>query len=78
VAPLTGCPIRPSRTGGEGNRASDFHPRPEEYCMPAKKTPATDLTTPENVKKGQDVYARITPGQNVTAELDKAYSRKKR
>jgi hypothetical protein len=46
--------------------------------MSAKKTPAPDLTTRENVKKGQDVYARITPGQDVAAALDKAYGRKQR
>lgn len=41
--------------------------------MPDQQQP--DLTHPENVAKGQDVYARLTPGQNVTAELDKAYGR---
>lgn len=37
--------------------------------------PTPDLTTPENVTAGQDVYAQLTPGQDVTAELDKAYGR---
>jgi len=35
----------------------------------------TDLTTPEAVAAGEQVYAQLTPGQNVTAELDKAYGR---
>ena len=37
----------------------------------------TDLTTPENVQRGQEVYDRITSGQcqDVTAELDAAYGR---
>ncbi|MCC5476876.1 hypothetical protein [Streptomyces barringtoniae] len=34
-----------------------------------------DLTTPENVDKGQQVYARIESGEctDVKAELDAAY-----
>ncbi|GHD84952.1 hypothetical protein [Streptomyces naganishii] len=36
---------------------------------------STDLTAPENVERGEQVYDRITSGQcqNVTAELDAAY-----
>jgi hypothetical protein len=36
----------------------------------------TDLTTPEAVAAGEEVYSRLTPGQNVTAELDAAYGRR--
>ncbi|MFD6553739.1 hypothetical protein [Streptomyces sp. NPDC058398] len=35
----------------------------------------TDLTTPEAVAAGEQVYAQLTPGQDVAAELDKAYGR---
>lgn len=37
-----------------------------------------DLTSPENVAKGQEVYDRIVSGQctDVTAELGEAYGRK--
>ncbi|WP_199546619.1 hypothetical protein [Streptomyces sp. N35] len=37
-----------------------------------------DLTTPENVAKGQEVYDQVTSGQcrDVTQELDAAYGRK--
>jgi PHD/YefM family antitoxin component YafN of YafNO toxin-antitoxin module len=36
-----------------------------------------DLTSPENVAKGQEVYARIEAGQvtDVAAELDAAYGK---
>jgi hypothetical protein len=39
--------------------------------MGQEQTP--DLTTPENVARGQEVYDRMTPGQDVKAELDAAY-----
>jgi len=35
----------------------------------------TDLTTPEAVAAGEQVYAQLTPGQDVTAQLDAAYGR---
>ncbi|MGW0904993.1 hypothetical protein [Streptomyces sp. NPDC002853] len=37
--------------------------------------PQIDLTSPENVAKGQEVYARIESGEctDVTAELDEVY-----
>ena len=37
----------------------------------------TDLTSAENVQRGQEIYDRITSGQcqDVTAELDAAYGR---
>jgi hypothetical protein len=34
-----------------------------------------DLTTPENVAAGEQVYAQLTPGQDVAASLDAAYGR---
>lgn len=44
--------------------------------------PKHDLTSPENVAKGQKVYARIVTGQckakDVKDELDKTYGRKQR
>ncbi|MFB7225490.1 hypothetical protein [Streptomyces sp. NPDC056227] len=39
------------------------------------ETEQTDLTTPEAVAVGQEVYARLTPGQDVEAELNAAYGR---
>ena len=47
--------------------------------MFGKKTPAGDLSTPENVAKGQKVYDRIASGKTKDAEkeLDKTYGRKK-
>ncbi|MBC2904132.1 hypothetical protein [Streptomyces cupreus] len=49
--------------------------------MFGKKTQqSSDLTSPENVKKGQQVYDRIVSGKcktkDVTAELDATYGRK--
>lgn len=43
-----------------------------------KAQQSTDLSSPENVKKGQQVYDRIISGQckDVTAELNAAYGRK--
>ncbi|MCT9003475.1 hypothetical protein [Streptomyces rhizosphaerihabitans] len=40
-----------------------------------KSQQSPDLTTPENVKKGQQVYNRIVSGQckDVTAELKATY-----
>ncbi|MFE2297927.1 hypothetical protein ACFXAW_07000 [Streptomyces sp. NPDC059445] len=35
----------------------------------------TDLTTPEAVAAGEQVYAQLTHGQDVTARLDEAYGR---
>ncbi|MFF8944527.1 hypothetical protein ACF1A5_20095 [Streptomyces sp. NPDC014864] len=37
----------------------------------------TDLTSPENVQRGEQVYDRIMSGQcqDVTAELDATYGR---
>ncbi|MFJ7964405.1 hypothetical protein [Streptomyces sp. NPDC096324] len=42
-----------------------------------KSQQPSDLTTPEDVQKGQQVYARIASGQckDVTAELNHAYGR---
>ncbi|MFG2419295.1 hypothetical protein ACGFWD_09605 [Streptomyces sp. NPDC048448] len=42
-----------------------------------KSQQSSDLTTPENVKKGQQVYERIVTGQckDVTAELNDTYGR---
>lgn len=34
-----------------------------------------DLTTPEAVAAGEQVYAQLTPGQDVTARLDATYGR---
>ncbi|MFF3451306.1 hypothetical protein ACFYXJ_29650 [Streptomyces sp. NPDC002667] len=41
-----------------------------------KSQQSPDLTTPENVQKGQQVYARVVSGQckDVTAELKATYS----
>lgn len=45
----------------------------------SEKKPTADLTSPEAVAKGQNVYDRIVAGQvkakDVTAELTKAYGR---
>ncbi|WP_203622062.1 hypothetical protein [Streptomyces sp. SID8499] len=46
--------------------------------MLGKKTQqTTDLTRPENVRKGREVYDRITSGKckDAAAELDAAYGR---
>ncbi|WP_019980652.1 MULTISPECIES: hypothetical protein [unclassified Streptomyces] len=42
-----------------------------------KTQQTTDLTRPENVKKGEEVYDRITSGKctDAAAELDAAYGR---
>ncbi|WP_406378238.1 hypothetical protein [Streptomyces sp. NBC_00197] len=42
-----------------------------------KSQQSPDLTTPENVQKGQQVYDRIVSGEckDVTAELNDAYGR---
>lgn len=42
-----------------------------------KSQQSSDLTTPENVQKGQQVYARIVSGEckDVTAELNDTYGR---
>ncbi|MFJ1972342.1 hypothetical protein ACIO93_27075 [Streptomyces sp. NPDC087903] len=39
--------------------------------------PTTDLTSPESVRRGQEVYDRITSGQckDVEGELNEAYGR---
>jgi hypothetical protein len=34
-----------------------------------------DLTTPEAVTAGEQVYAQLVPGQDVAATLDAAYGR---
>jgi hypothetical protein len=40
-----------------------------------EKQQHTDLTSPEAVAIGQEVYDRMVPGQDVAAELDKALGR---
>ncbi|MFE4697719.1 hypothetical protein ACFRIC_11660 [Streptomyces sp. NPDC056738] len=42
-----------------------------------KSQQPSDLTTPENVQKGQQVYARMVSGEckDVTAELNDTYGR---
>ncbi|MFF4540879.1 hypothetical protein [Streptomyces aureus] len=42
-----------------------------------KSQQPSDLTTPENFQKGQQVYARMVSGEckDVTAELNDAYGR---
>ncbi|MGW0968316.1 hypothetical protein [Streptomyces sp. NPDC002516] len=42
-----------------------------------KSQQSSDLTTPQNVSKGQAVYDRVTSGKckDVTAELNAAYGR---
>ncbi|MFI1166536.1 hypothetical protein ACH4UM_23770 [Streptomyces sp. NPDC020801] len=46
--------------------------------MFGKKSKSSDLTSKENVAKGQQVYDRIERGQakDVPAELDATYGRK--
>ncbi|MFG3168376.1 hypothetical protein [Streptomyces sp. NPDC048200] len=43
-----------------------------------KSQQSPDLTTPENVQKGQQVYARMVSGEckDVTAELNNTYGRR--
>ena len=42
----------------------------------SNKSKKTDLTSPENVAKGQAAYRRLERGMDVPAALDATYGRK--